>query len=272
MTNDIKGLFVQDGTLHIAQGGKVWSVKAEEGKEPNQWQVKHFADIGTSEEFIEAFSGELLELVDASCIFDAERDAVKNAVTTVLLEGLMPAYEHLRKIRRSATTALPELNRRQLYEDFARVLWHAYRHLFPIAAKLLGFKIEFMFYEKDEDFEQKVPAFMSKSPPLIVNVPELLRQQRRNWQQELASFRNDFLEHRKNAASFADFYQPKSTESLFEQAWKTMALLLAVFIEAHFLPIFSIMEIPPNERDPKRLRRWRHFQCAPVDRGQFTLK
>ena len=131
MADEIKGMFVKDDSLHFVRDGQVWSVTAEEGKEPNQWQVVHFANVGTSEEFIETFSGEFLELVDASHIHGAERDAVKNAIMTVLTEGLMPAFERLRHIRASVTTSLPELNRRQLYEDFARVLWHAYKDLFP---------------------------------------------------------------------------------------------------------------------------------------------
>jgi hypothetical protein len=131
MADEIKSAFVKDDSLHFVRGSDVWSVKAEEGKEPNQWQMVHFANVGTSEEFIETFSGELLELVDASHIHGAERDAVKNAIMTVLTEGLMPAFERLRQIRASVTTSLPELNRRQLYEDFARVLWHAYKGSVP---------------------------------------------------------------------------------------------------------------------------------------------
>jgi hypothetical protein len=89
----------------------------DNGKEPNEWPVVHFANVGTSEEFVEVFSEELLEPVDASHILGAERDAVKAAIMTVLVEGLMPAFEHQRKIRLSVSNSIPELNRRQLYEE-----------------------------------------------------------------------------------------------------------------------------------------------------------
>src|SRR5271154_6851425 len=125
MTDGIKGTFVRDSALHFLKGSEVWSV-TDNGKEPNEWKMVHFANVGTSEEFIETFSGEILELVAASMIFCTDRGAVKNAIMTVLVEGLMPAFEHLRKIRLSVTDPIPELNRRQLHEDFARVLWHAY--------------------------------------------------------------------------------------------------------------------------------------------------
>ena len=101
MPDPIKSAFQQGDSLHFVRDGEVLSVKAQDGKEPNEWTVIHFANVGTSEVFVEAFSGELLELVDASSIHGAERDALKNAIMTVLLEGLMPAFEHLKKIRTS---------------------------------------------------------------------------------------------------------------------------------------------------------------------------
>jgi hypothetical protein len=269
MTDGIKGTFVKDNALHCLKGSGVWSV-TDNGKEPNEWKMVHFANVGTSEEFIETFSGEILELVDASMIVGADRDAVKNAIMTVLLEGLMPAFEHLRKIRLSVTDPLPELNRLQLYEEFAGRLWHAYAHLFQEAVQLVGFNIGFLF-QNDATFEKGLAKFVSKYPSLIMDVSEVLKRQRTNWQQALSSFRNDFLEHRKkDRDDFAAFYQPRTAEMLFDHAWRTMAELFPVFIEARFAPMWSIMEIPKEERDPKHMRRWRFFQCEPVNRGNFS--
>jgi hypothetical protein len=270
MGDEIKRAVVKDDALHLVRGADVWSVKSEEGKEPNEWKIVHFANVGTSEEFIETFSGEMLELVDGSLIFGDERESVKNAIMTIVVEGLMPAFEHLKKIRASVTTPLPELNRRQLYEDFARGLWHAYKDLFPKATMLLGFDIGFLF-KQDAQFENGLTAFLSKHSSLILDVPELLRRQRADWQQGLSSFRNDYLEHRKkDLAEFAAYYEPKTAEMLFDHAWRTMAELFPAFIEARYPPTWSIVEIPMNERDPKHLRRWRFFQCEPVERGNFT--
>jgi hypothetical protein len=195
MADKIKGVFVKDDALHIVCGSEVWSVK-DNGKEPNQWPKVHFANVGTSEEFVDLFSGECLELVDGSAIFGDERKAVKDAIMTTLIEGLMPAFEHLRKIRQSISTPLPELNRRQLYEDFARVLWHAYKDLMPKVALLLGFDIGFQF-KGDAAFENGIAEFNRKYPSLIMDIPGVLKRQRLNWQQGLSEFRNDFLEHRK---------------------------------------------------------------------------
>ena len=108
----------------------------------------------------------------------------------------MPAFEHLKRIRTSIASPLPELNRRQLYEDFARGLWHAYKELFPKAVLLAGFEVGFPF-KKEADFEKESAKFMDKVPSLILDVPEFVRWQRANWQQGPAGFRNDYLEHRK---------------------------------------------------------------------------
>jgi hypothetical protein len=104
MADEIKGMFVKDNSLHFVRGSDVWSVTAEKGKEPSQWTSIHFANVGTSEEFIETFTGEFLELVDASMIFDAERDAVKNAIMTIVIEGLMPASSIFEKSARQLRT------------------------------------------------------------------------------------------------------------------------------------------------------------------------
>ena len=63
-----------------------------------------------SEESIDTFSGDLLELVDGSMILGGDREAVKNAIMTVVVEGLMPAFEHLKKIRAAVLSPLSRMN------------------------------------------------------------------------------------------------------------------------------------------------------------------
>ena len=268
MNEKINGAFVKGKSLYFTRGSEIWSV-TDNGKEPSEWKVTPYAAVGTSEEFIEFFSGEVLELVDASNIHGAERDRLKESVMTLLTEGLMPAFEHLRKIRSSAVSPTPELNRKQNYEDFARVLWHAYKDLMPKAALLLGFDIGFQF-QKSAVFEKGIKEFQAKHPRLIMDVPELLRRQRLGWQQGLVEFRNDFLEHRSlEAAAVEKYYRPEWAEMVFDFAWRTMAELLPVFIEARFPPTFSIQPIAASERDARRPRRFQFFFCEPVDRSSI---
>src|ERR1700761_6650750 len=109
-------MFTSGKTLHLVRGSDVWSVTAVEGKEPNEWPVTKFANMGASEEFFVMFSEELPELLNSTQIYGDEREAVKAAITTILTDGLMPAFDKLREIRASVSTPLPELNRRQTYE------------------------------------------------------------------------------------------------------------------------------------------------------------
>jgi hypothetical protein len=219
--------------------------------------VVHYANVGTSEEFVEQFSGEFLELLDASTIYEPKRQELKEAILTILTEGLIPAFEHLKKIRSSVGQEIPVLNRMQLYEDFSRVLWHAYKDLMPRATVLLGFDIGFLF-QKEANFEKGVTEFNTKHPSLIMQVCDHLRQQRINWQNGLGDFRNHYLEHRKEEqGKFAKYYTPEQAEVLFDSTWRTMADIFPVFIESHFSPSTSIEEIPANERNLSRRRRFR---------------
>jgi hypothetical protein len=266
MDEKINRALVQGDSLHLTRNSSVWSV-TDNGKEPNEWKIVHYAAVGTSEEFIDFFSGELLELVDASAIYGSDRDKLKNSILTTLTEGLMPAFEQLKKVRLSLASPVPEINRKQHYEDFARVLWHAYKDLMPKTVSLLGFDIGFQF-QKTGPFERGIDDFAKKHQNLIVDVPELLRRQREGWQQDLAKFRNEFLEHRSlDVGEVEKYYRPQWAEMAFDFAWRTIAELIPVFLEARFAPTYSIRLIPLSERDVKRPRRFQFFFCEPTDRS-----
>ena len=51
MGDDITGLFASGKTLKLLQQSKMFSIEAND-KEPNQWPVTHFANVGTSEDFV----------------------------------------------------------------------------------------------------------------------------------------------------------------------------------------------------------------------------
>lgn len=75
----------------------------------------------------------------------------------------MPAFEHLKKIMDPASQALPVLNYKQLYEDFTRSLWHAYKDLMQIAAKMMEPEFGFLF-QKETQFEAGMAAWGKKHP------------------------------------------------------------------------------------------------------------
>jgi hypothetical protein len=217
----------------------------------------HFADIGASEEFVQQLMLEMADLIGGTMIPEPKREEVKHAIMTISVEGLMPAFEHLKRIRASVTQQMPVLNRKQLYEDFTRVLWHAYKDLMQRAALLMDINIGFLF-QPDTKFEKGLTEFREAYPAVLPWFGDHLRTQRTNWQNELADFRNHFLEHRQEEPEkFKDFYQPSNAEALFDAVWRTTADILVTLLATHLPPGVGLVEIPVAERTGQTLRRFR---------------
>jgi len=229
----------------------------ETGKPPNQWKVMHFADIGTSEEFVQQLMLEMSDLIGGTMIPEPKREEVKHAIMTISMEGLMPAFEHLKRIRASITEQMPVLNRKQLYEDFTRVLWHGYKDLMQRAATLMGANIGFLF-QNDANFQKGLTEFKEAHPSVVPEFGDHLRTQRTNWQNELGDFRNHFLEHRQEEPEkYKIFYQPDSAEALFDSVWRTTADILVMLLAMHLPPGVGLEEIPVAERTAQNPRRFR---------------
>jgi len=229
----------------------------EAGKPPAQWKVDHFADIDASEEFVQQLMMEMSELIGGTTIPEPKRAEVKHAIMTISTEGLLPAFEHLKRIRASFAKQMPVLNRKQLYEDFSRVLWHGYKDLMQRATLLMGEKIGFLF-DTDAKFESGLAEFKEAHPTVPPWFGHHLRNQRTNWQNDLADFRNLFLEHRQEEPEkFRIFYQPDSAEALFDSVWRTTADILVMLL-AMRLPLgVGLVEIPVAERTAQNPRRFR---------------
>jgi len=227
------------------------------GGEPSSWKVKLYANIGVSELFVHRLVMEIPKLLDASMIFDPQRAEAREEIGTLLKDGFMPAFEHLRKIRAHAVDRPPELNRRQAYEDFMSTLWRAHKTLLPNATRLMGFEIGFL-YQAQPKFEKGLAKFLVSNPRVVKPFGDYLRQQRATWQSKIASIRNDFIEHR--TLDWNDvrlFYRVERAEMFFESAWKTAFDILAVLIVSKFPPMCGIEEVPPSERNPASPDRFR---------------
>ena len=105
----------------------VHKVEMEEGEEPYKWKVIKVADIGGDEEFTKQML-ELSTVLEAGMIEGTQREEVKHALVSILIDGLMPAFVKLEEIRVSVDQEMPLMNREQLYEDFGRKLWKASRN------------------------------------------------------------------------------------------------------------------------------------------------
>jgi hypothetical protein len=236
------------------------------GANVSPFQVKHFSNIGASEEFLWQLVPEMSELIGATSIREPKRAEVRHAIMIISLEGMMPAFEHLKRIRASVTQELPVLNRRQLYEDFTRVLWHGYKDLMPRAAALIGSNIGFLF-QNDANFEKGLCVFKEAHPKLPSWFGDHLRDQHKNWQNDLADFRNHYLEHREEEPDrFQVFYQAEAAEAFFYCVWRTTADILVVLLSMNLFPGLGLDEIPVAERSALNPRRFR-FVHKSLDAG-----
>jgi hypothetical protein len=208
---------------------------------PKDWKVQKLADVGTGEPFVRQIL-ELFDLLNGTTIFDPERQAAKDAIGAILTDGLMPAFLELRAIRESQGKDLPVIDRLQLYEDFARKLWKAYKDLTPRAAIAMGFDIGFLF-QKDTKFLDGLKAFQAAHPEAPPNLEQYLRDTRRLWQNDLAQFRNGFLEHREGSRQdHQKFYDLNYLESLFPTVVRTIADLLVMLMSLRLPPRVRIVE------------------------------
>lgn len=254
MADRITGAVAYGKSLAFFTGSSIVLVH-NNGKEPNQWPQEVFSSVGTNDEFVWQLA-ELMEYVGATRFSEAQKGEIKGAMTIVLVEGLLPANEHLRLIRAFKGKQIPLLNRRQQFEEFTSALWRAYKTLTPKASKLLGFDIGFLFQDPGK-FESGAKAFCVAHPDRAF-VVDYFRSQRTNWQDELMRFRNEFIEHRGTERDgFTKFYEPETAESLFNAVWRTIAHILPAFIAANFAGPFGIQEIPLNEWDRENPRRFR---------------
>jgi hypothetical protein len=220
-------------------------------KPPNQWRVHKYVDVGTSEEFVRQLL-ELHEILKGTDIFDPEREQVNDALGDVQIEGLLPAFMDLRKIRESVGKDLPILDRLQLYEDFARKLWKAYKELMPTAAEKMGHKIGFLF-QNEKQFEAGLKQFRELNPAAPLAFEEFARDNRRRWQNELADFRNKVVEHPSaNRNAYKKFYQPSSVEVLFDTVWRSIIDILSMLLFLHIPKQFAVEDLGSN--DPRRER------------------
>ncbi|MGA8086421.1 MAG: hypothetical protein WCA10_03890 [Terracidiphilus sp.] len=271
MSGAIKGAFAHDGKLFLRSESGLYTVQ-DNGKEPRDWTSEQFSGANEGLEAFQAFYfDEVHEMVNITNIHGQDRQDLTDAIMVMVLEGLLPAFDELRSIRLYKDKLLPVLNRKKHYENLARVLWHGYKDLWPKVAGLLGYNIGFVF-QREANFNQGLEAFVAQNQSqLLLDVREFLTRQRTNWQQHLATFRNDFLEHRNAevAATVDRFYDPKWADAVFIAVWRTIAELLSTFLESRFMPNVSIARAE-QRLVPGRPRMWQTFLCDPAERQPFT--
>ncbi len=233
-------------------------IEVEPGVEPYKWTVVKLADIGADEPFVKGID-ELLPIVDAGTIYEPQRKQVKEAITSILVDGLMPAFLELREIRDSVGKDIPLMNRMQPYEDLGRKLWRSYKELMQKAIKLMGFDIGFLFARTDKAFQDGMKKFRAANPRLRDGYEVFLEGNRKGWQHELSKFRNDWIEHpHEDPGKFAGFYHPKAAEDLFDCTWRAVADILPPLLELRLMDGVTLVEQHPGDPNPRWPQRFRY--------------
>ena len=232
--------------------------------EPNTWVVKKMANVGGSEPFVSQLL-EVHDIVGATLILGDQRLRVIDSLGAIHLDGLIPAFLELRKIRESVNQELPEIDRLQLYEDFARKIWKSYKELMQNAAKEIGFDVGFIF-QKETAFEEGLNKFRNENPSVSSNLEEYLRINRKLWQNDLADFRNSILEHAsEDRSKYEKFYRPDFAEKLFAAVWKKIIQILAMLLGLRLPEGIYVTERDPADPTSKSKKRfaWEIERKAP---------
>ncbi|MBA2682442.1 MAG: hypothetical protein H0U76_29130, partial [Ktedonobacteraceae bacterium] len=162
MADIITGMARYEKSLAILMESSIVVVH-NNGKEPNEWPQELFSQVGTNDEFVRQIALDFKELLGAISIHEPQRQQIGDAFMVLLIEGLIPAYGHLREIRATTGRQIPVLTRRQQFEDFTSALWRVYKTLTPKAAKLLGFDLGFLF-QGEAEFDRGLVAFNTAHP------------------------------------------------------------------------------------------------------------
>ncbi|HEX8815576.1 MAG TPA: hypothetical protein VF753_08755 [Terriglobales bacterium] len=157
---------------------------------------------------------------------------------------------------------LPLMNRQQLYEDLCRKLWKSYKDLTEKVARLMGFKIGFLF-DNDKKFRDGLKEFREQNPRLRQGFEKLLQDLRSEWQNDLAKFRNTWLEHQtSDPRKFQKFYTPEYAEFLFNSVWRAIVDILPNLLELRLGDGWLLIEQDPNDPGPRWPGRFRYSHAA----------
>ncbi len=235
----------------------VHKIEVKHGKHPRDWPVVKVADVDGNEPFVKAFL-EIIPLVDAGTIEEPLRKEVKAAIHAILIDGIMPAFLDLQRIRASVGRDIPLMDRTQPYEDLAGKLWKSYKELTQNATRLMGFNIGFLFMN-DKSFREGLKTFRTHNPDLLAGFDKFLEETRDSWQNDLAKFRNTWLEHPTgDPKQFSKFYTPEFAEMLFEAVWHTICDMLPPLLELKLPYGVKLVEQDPNDPAPRWAERFRY--------------
>lgn len=223
----------------------IYSVKDEPGKEPRDWKVVPFVNVGAGEQFQARFL-HLAELFKAAIWQTAEKEKlITDAFWSMVLEGFTPAFLHLRQaIKLSGESTTPILNLRTEYDAFYSKLWTAYAHRFADLMQEMGYEARFLFSENDKKFEE-VSAKFAQQYDIGNDVIAHIKLHRDTWQNKLAKIRNKVVIHaRIPAEEVPAIYKPSTAQAYFDNCWQMAEWFTAILMAKHLPKSLELAELP----------------------------
>jgi len=161
------------------------------------------------------------------------------------------AFGTLSDVRRlAADPETPTLDLSRSYNSFYSLLWAAYKDRWQTAMRLLGYDMSFLF-ASDRNFDAKFEEFAAAHPDLDHDeLRQLAINDRDSWQNKLADYRNQEIEHRAGTQRVEDFENPHAVEIAFYNTWRTMEDWAVIALNALVKPPMHIIAVPKSERNP----------------------
>ena len=233
------------------------------------YEVKLLASFGTGEPWVARVVIALPELLDATPLEPESKEEARRAIG-LIHEELGMASQTLRDVERlAAQPSAAELELLRAYTDLYDHLWRAYKDRFPKLACALGYDIGFLF-QKQATFEARLEQFVAENPGLPADFAAMLARGRASWQNGLALFRNEVLQHRHvvDPRLVRVLLRPDSARTVFDNVWQAIEDIATCFISLALPPIVALDQIPERDRDTSCPRRFRLALTAPI--GEST--
>ena len=213
-------------------------------------RIEPYANFGTGEVWVSRVMLGLLTVVDATTV--PKRDEVKEAIA-VVFEALTAAFNDLRTLRELVGRGdTPATEITAAYSGFYVHLWRAYKDRFQKSVPpALGYDIGFL-WGNEATFETGATAFAAAHPEVDPGLVAMMRKDRRDWQNDLALFRNEHLEHQRpvDRALLEKFYRLDSAETSFENVWQAIEDITVQLLIPYVPAGVELVEIPEDQRDP----------------------
>lgn len=219
-------------------------------------RIEPYANFGTGEVWVSRVMLGLPTVVDATTV--PNRDEVKEAIA-VVFEALTAAFNDLRTLRELVSRGdTPATEITAAYSGFYVHLWRAYKDRFQRSVPpALGYDIGFL-WGNEATFETGATAFAAAHPEVDAGLIEMMRNDRREWQNDLALFRNEHLEHQRpvDRELLVRFYRPDSAATAFDNVWQAIEDITVQLLVPCLPAGVELVEIPDDERDPVVPRRF----------------